>query len=1097
MEDGSTTTTLTAKLHILNPREYDLWLMRIEQYSLTTDYSMWEVIKNDNKVLKRTVRIVEQIYEPTSAEEKLDRKHEMKARGTLLMALPNKDQLKFHSYQDSKLLMEAIEKRYGENKESKKVQRTLLKQQYKNIAASSSENLDQTFDSTNNTSSTNEANNTAFGVRIAHSQGNIVNSTSVYNLSDVVICSFLISQPNSPQLAREDLEQINPDNLKEMDLNWEIAMLTIRARRIKKTKEESMVEKLCQWKILLKNALIAQDGIGGYDWSYQAEEVHPTNYALMALTSSGSSSSSDSEVDSCSRTCIKAYATLKEQYDSLSSNYKKNQFNLVSYKEGLQSVEERLAHYKKNEVVFEEKINILNLEVKLRDNALVENTKKLEKAEKERDELKLTLEKFQNSSKSLNNLVENQSISDKGYHVVPPPYIWNYIPPKPDLMFRDGQVNSESINVVSNVTSSDVKTAESKHVSVDVKNKEFKPKVEVKTVRPIIEKIKFVKTAREKVDKVATPKQKTLSYREPKKLEQYNVPKTRKVVRPVWNNTRRVNHKNFANKITHPHPKRRFVPQEILTKLGKLKTDGSPVNTVRPVNTADSKPIVNYSRLISNAFKRGHSQVIRPYNKYSAYKKIIFNKMVNTVKETNAIFLIMNIMMVDLFPLEMLKAEFLAKGFSRKIDEKADEGFFVGQDDQVTRSEFKGLLQHERQTEHINSTNSFNTVVSPVNTDGVSFANTASPSHINAAGTPASTNAFEEHPFERFSPFKNAFSLLHVPILTPINDTGIFDRWAIGTKWVFRNKKDKRGIVVNNKSRLVAQGHTQEEGIEYDEVFAPVARIEAIRLFLAYASFKDFVIYQMDVKSAFLYGKIEEEVYVCQPHGFEDPNFPNKVYKVEKDLYGLHQAPRACQEIYVADILKKFDFTIVKTASTPMKSNKALVKDAEAEDVLSYSIDFTSSCCEENLRYLKGQPKLGLWYPRDSPFDLEAYSDSDYARASLDRKSTTGGYQFLKQSMLLLLVVMDRRSFNLEQIDLDDLKEMDLHWEMAMLTIRARRGEVEGKWQMNSSHGHEILVLVYKRRFVFWKERSLRLYDCFAGKVLVDNGVKGYKGDYG
>ncbi|GKA94100.1 putative ribonuclease H-like domain-containing protein [Tanacetum coccineum] len=119
---------------------------------------------------------------------------------------------------------------------------------------------------------------------------------------------------------------------------------------------------------------------------------------------------------------------------------------------------------------------------------------------------------------------------------------------------------------------------------------------------------------------------------------------------------------------------------------------------------------------------------------------------------------------------------------------------------------------------------------------------------------------------------------------------------AIGTKWVYRNKKDERGIVIKNKARLVAQGYTQEEGIDYDEVFAPVARIEAIRLFLAYASFKDFVVYQMDVKSAFLYGKIEEEVYVCQPPGFEDPDFPDRVYKVEKALYGLHQAPRAWYE---------------------------------------------------------------------------------------------------------------------------------------------------------------------------------------------------------
>ncbi|GJZ30194.1 putative ribonuclease H-like domain-containing protein [Tanacetum coccineum] len=232
-----------------------------------------------------------------------------------------------------------------------------------------------------------------------------------------------------------------------------------------------------------------------------------------------------------------------------------------------------------------------------------------------------------------------------------------------------------------------------------------------------------------------------------------------------------------------------------------------------------------------------------------------------------------------------------------------------------------------------------------------------------------------------------------------------YGKRAIGTKWVYRNKKDERGIVIRNKARLVAQGYTQEEGIDYDEVFAPVARIEAIRLFLAYASFKDFVVYQMDVKSAFLYGKIEEEVYVCQPLGFEDPEFPDKVYKVEKALYGLHQAPRACDillvQVYVDDIIfgstkkelctdfEKLMHKKFQRASTPMETSKPLLNDAEAEDV---DVHLYRSMIGSLIifRYLKGQPKLGLWYPKNSPFDLEAYTDSDYAGESLDRKSTTG-----------------------------------------------------------------------------------------------------------
>ncbi|GKC21301.1 reverse transcriptase domain-containing protein, partial [Tanacetum coccineum] len=245
-----------------------------------------------------------------------------------------------------------------------------------------------------------------------------------------------------------------------------------------------------------------------------------------------------------------------------------------------------------------------------------------------------------------------------------------------------------------------------------------------------------------------------------------------------------------------------------------------------------------------------------------------------------------------------------------------------------------------------------------------------------------------------------------------------YGKRAISTKWVYRNKKNDRVIVVRNKARLVAQGYTQEEGIDYDEVFAPVARIEAIMIFLAYASFMNIIVYQMDVKSAFLYDRIEEEVYVCQPSGFEDPEFPNKVYKVEKALYALHQDPRAwyetlstyllahefrrgtidktlfirkdkddillvqvyvddiifgftkkslctefkqmmhkrfqmssmgeltfflglqvkqkdngifiSQDKYVTDILKKYDFATVKTANTPMETNKALLKDEEA-----------------------------------------------------------------------------------------------------------------------------------------------------------------------
>ncbi|GJZ77194.1 putative ribonuclease H-like domain-containing protein [Tanacetum coccineum] len=185
----------------------------------------------------------------------------------------------------------------------------------------------------------------------------------------------------------------------------------------------------------------------------------------------------------------------------------------------------------------------------------------------------------------------------------------------------------------------------------------------------------------------------------------------------------------------------------------------------------------------------------------------------------------------------------------------------------------------------------------------------------------------------------------------------------------------------------IQKGHRQEEGIDYDEVFAPVARIEAIRIFLSFASYMGFIVYQMDVKSAFLYGKIDEEVYVSQPPGFLDPTYPQKVYKVVKSLYGLNQAPRAWSMIgslmYLTASRPDIMFAVCACSRfqvTPKSSHLSAVK--------------------RIFRYLKGKPKLGLWYPRVSSFDLESYSDGDYAGANLDRKSTTGGCQFLGRSLI-------------------------------------------------------------------------------------------------
>ncbi|GJS41319.1 putative ribonuclease H-like domain-containing protein [Tanacetum coccineum] len=322
-----------------------------------------------------------------------------------------------------------------------------------------------------------------------------------------------------------------------------------------------------------------------------------------------------------------------------------------------------------------------------------------------------------------------------------------------------------------------------------------------------------------------------------------------------------------------------------------------------------------------------------------------------------------------------------------KFDGKSDEGFFVGYS--LSSKAFRVYNIRTRKKEfciqHILSTSS--RLKCHSNLEGSSYFN-------------------DLH--------SNMFADAQITIKMGLIDDCSFQDNGYWTKGSTETRKMKRGIVVRNKARLVAQGHTQEEGINYDEVFAPVARIEAIRIFLAYASYMGFTVYQMDVKSAFLYGQIEREVYVCQPLGFEDPDHPDKVYKVVKALYGLHQAPRALYDTLATYLLSngfqrgKIDQTLfiknVKSASTPTDLEKPLVKDADADDVdehlyrsmigsLMYltasrpDIMFAVCACarfqvspktshllavKRIFRYLKGKPSLGLWYSKDLHWSIVA-----------------------------------------------------------------------------------------------------------------------------
>ncbi|GJX54758.1 putative ribonuclease H-like domain-containing protein [Tanacetum coccineum] len=508
-----------------------------------------EVILNgDSPLSTKTVDGVETVIPPTTVEQKLARKNELKARGTLLMALPNEHKLKFNTFKDSKTLMEAIEKRFGGNKESKKLQKTLLKQQYENFNGNSLEGLDQIYDRLQKLISQLEIHGETISQEDINlkllrslpsewkthtliwrnkpdlkdlSMDDLYNNLKIYkakvmgsyntsqNTQNVAFVSSMLLS-NSSQLYYEDLKQIDPDDLEEMDLKWQMAMLTMRARRfLRKTRrnlgvngtntigfdktkvecynchrrghfareckapknQDSRNKETTRRTVPIKettsNALVSQCDGFGYDWSNQAEEG-PTNFALMAYTSS-SSSSSDTE-----------------------------------------------------------DIKILKLDIMLRDNALTELRNKFEKAEKERNDLKLILEKFENSSKNLSKLLDIQvsdksktgvgydsqvfdsqmnDKSDEGYHVIPPPYTRNFMHLKHDfvLVDKDEYIFSESITSVPAIATSEVKTSESKPKSVseqlikdwisDIENEneiEFKSRQR----KPSIAKVEFVKSSK-------------------------------------------------------------------------------------------------------------------------------------------------------------------------------------------------------------------------------------------------------------------------------------------------------------------------------------------------------------------------------------------------------------------------------------------------------------------------------------------------------------------------------------------------------------------------------------------------------------------------
>nr|GEU63980.1 putative ribonuclease H-like domain-containing protein [Tanacetum cinerariifolium] len=1066
------------------------------------------------------------------------------------MALPDKHQLKFNIHKDAKTLMEAIEKMFGGNKETKKVQKTLLKQQYKNFTGLSSESLDQIHDRLQKLISQLEI------LRKSLSQEDI--NLKFLRSLPIEWRTYTLIWRNKTDLKDQSLDDLF-NSLKIYEAEVEISSSTssttqniafVSSQNTNSTNESVSVvasvsaatAKVPIYALpnvdTLSNARTGTNlrangttSLGfdvskvecynchkkghfarecSYDWSFHVEE-EPTNYAPMAFTSS-SSSSFDNEIASYSKACTKAYATLQSHYDKLTNDLRKSHFDVISYKTGLKSIEAKILVYQQNETVFKEDIKLLKLDVQLRDNALVDLRKKFKKTEQERNELKLKLENFQTSSKNLSQLLASQTNDKTG-------------------LGYDNQVLIVLCLIVMRCLVLSLMPAKT------VGTKPHSPPRRAINLRPSPPASNFP----QKVTTVKPPKVNAVKGVQGNWGNPQHALKDKGVIdigcsRHMTGNMSHLTDFKETNGgyVTFGgNPKGGKITGKCKIKTGKLDFDDVyfvkelKFNLFSVSQMRDKKNSVLFIDaeciILSLKFKLPDEnqmllRVPRENNMYNVDLK-------NIVPSGDLTYLFAKATLDEGLPSKVFENTHTCVAWKKckqhrascKFDGKADEGFLVG--DSVSRSGPTWLFDIDTL---IKSMNYQSVTTDPQNTnDDATFevkehkfevkkpesevhVSPSSSAKIKKHDDKTTREAKGKSPVELSTRFRNLseefeyfsdnsineVNAASTPVPTvgqistnstnPFSAAGPSDTVDTLEDITYSDDEEDVGVEADFSNL------EQEEGIDYEEVFSLIARIKAIRLFLAYASFMGFMVCQMDVKSAFLYGTIKEEVYICQPLGFEDPDYPDKVYKVVKALYGLHQAPRAWYEtlanyllgkgfqrgkidqtlfikkqkgdillvqVYVDDIIfgstnkdlcKAFEklmkeniqmssmdeltfFLDGKSASTPIDTEKPLLKDPNGEDVDGHTyrsmigslmyltssrpdIMFTVCACahfqvtskhshlhavKRSFRYLKGKHHLGLWYPKDSPFNLVAYLDSDYTGASLDRKSTTGGCLFL------------------------------------------------------------------------------------------------------
>nr|GEV31211.1 hypothetical protein [Tanacetum cinerariifolium] len=909
-----------------------------------------EVIKMKNlesDIKDETLEIdKETVIPPTSVEDKLQRREKLKARSTLLMALPNEHQLKFNSYKDAKSLIQAIENRFGEYSlwevilngdlptptriVDGVVQVIVPTTVEQSIFAASFQAPVSTLPNVDSLS------DTVIYSFFASQSNNPQLDNEDLNLSDTVIYSFFASQSNNPQLENEDLKRFLQKTRRNLGANGTAAI------RFNMSKEQRHFKKNCPLEVSTLNALVSKcDALGSYDWSFQTDE-EPTNYVLMTYASSGSSSSSGSNNESSVFDCDELNSS--DSDDSVSTSPMHDRYKSGKGYHPVPPLYTGTFIPPKPNLVFND---------------------------------------APNASETITNVVNVESSSHKTSkdmsktlrHVAPIIEDWTSdsedeskiesVPKQKETIFvlNYEHVKTHRASLSQNV----VPTAALTRLGL----------VSLNAARPISTAVsqttmKSLKPVKHVVNKAYLPIRRPINHRPATKTSNFNQQVT--TVKTLRNSMEDILHLEGILKV----PDENHVLLRVLRENNMYNVNLKNVVLSRDLTCLFAKATLDESnlwhrrlghinfktmnKLVKCNLVRGlPSKIFKNNHTYVACKKgkqhrAFYAGAAFDVKE--------NKNEVHVSPGGSDKTKKYDDKSKRADKGKSHVDLSIGVRD--LRDKFKEFF--------INNTNRVNAASAPVTTAGpnpnnsTNSFNTASPSdtavspnfgiarkslfvdHSNYPDDP-DMPALEDIIYSHYEEDVGAeadlsnleTNLFVCPILTTrvhkdhpniqiigdltlapqtrsmarmvkeqgglnqINDedfhTRMFECFLSQeeSKKVHQVLKDPSWIEAMQEELLQFKiqkfwGHTQEEGIDYDEVFAPVARIEAIRLFLAYASFMGFMVYQMDVKSTFLYETIKEEVYVYQPLGFEEPDYPDKVYKVVKALYGLHQAPRAWYE---------------------------------------------------------------------------------------------------------------------------------------------------------------------------------------------------------